>query len=306
MRPLHPALVSALAGSLGLLLSSSLLAQRTFVSAQYGNDANPCSVSLPCRTFGAAITAVAAGGEVVVLDSGGYGPFTVSKAVSVEAPSGVYAGISALSGNAIHVSAGSSDVVVLRGLTIYGLGSSSNGIKFTSGLTLHVERCVIENFFNQGVEANAPSSSTYVKDTISRQNGYGVIFNQGQGSVDHSRFEGNNIAGVSVDGANVTVRDSVSATNGVSGFDAESLGSEDTVLNVYNSVSTGNGADGFYTFKGGTGSVTARVANSSFCENLTYGFAQTSGVTFDSLGNNFVVGNPGGNVSGTITIVSGH
>ena len=42
--------------------------QRTFVSAQRGADANTannCSVTQPCRNFGAAIGVVRAGGEVV-------------------------------------------------------------------------------------------------------------------------------------------------------------------------------------------------------------------------------------------------
>ena len=69
----------------------SVQAQRTYVSAQHGSDSNPCSVTSPCRTFGAAIAAVAAGGEVIVLDSGGYGAVTVTKSVTLEAPAGIYA-----------------------------------------------------------------------------------------------------------------------------------------------------------------------------------------------------------------------
>ena len=49
--------------------------QRTFVSAQHGDDANTaynCSVTLPCRNFNAAVGVVNAGGEVVALDSGGF------------------------------------------------------------------------------------------------------------------------------------------------------------------------------------------------------------------------------------------
>ena len=60
--------------------------QRTFVSAQTGNDANTvnnCSVTQPCRNFNAAVGVVNAGGEVVALDSGGYGAVTISKAVTL-------------------------------------------------------------------------------------------------------------------------------------------------------------------------------------------------------------------------------
>jgi len=65
----------------GLLASTSLAstgtAGRTFVSGQ-GADSNPCSVSAPCRTFGQAISQTATGGEIVVLSSAGYGPFSIS------------------------------------------------------------------------------------------------------------------------------------------------------------------------------------------------------------------------------------
>ena len=65
--------------------------QRTFVSAQTGNDANTannCSLTQPCRNFNAAIGVVNAGGEVVALDSGGYGATTISKAVTLTSPLG--------------------------------------------------------------------------------------------------------------------------------------------------------------------------------------------------------------------------
>src|SRR5438477_9591417 len=104
-------------------------AQRTFVSAASGDDVNPCTRALPCRNFQAAIAQTTSGGEVVVLDSGGYGPVTISQAVSLVAPPGVYAGISVFSGAGITVNAGPSDVVTIRGLTLNGLGGNT-GIEF--------------------------------------------------------------------------------------------------------------------------------------------------------------------------------
>ena len=67
-------------------------AQRTFVASS-GNDANVCSLTLPCRGFAAAVAQTTAGGEVIVLDSGGYGPVTITQSVSLIAPAGVYGGI---------------------------------------------------------------------------------------------------------------------------------------------------------------------------------------------------------------------
>src|SRR5207245_7143697 len=110
---------------------TAALAQRTFVSAATGNDANPCTRTAPCRNFAAAIAQTSPGGEVIVLDSGGYGTFTIAQAISIIAPPGVYAGISVFAGTGITISAGASDVVTLRGLTLTGLGGFA-GIDFNS------------------------------------------------------------------------------------------------------------------------------------------------------------------------------
>lgn len=194
-------------------------AQRTFVSAQRGDDvntANNCSVANPCRSFNSAISVVTAGGEVVALDSGGYGAFTASKAVSVTGPTGVYVAITAFLGNAITVNAGASDTVVLRGLTIKGLGAT-HGINYASGGALHVENCVISDFGNgSGIEANtAANGLLYVKDTFSRGSNYGIRVATASGtivaSIDHVRLEKNHFGLAGASNSFVTIRDSVVA-----------------------------------------------------------------------------------------------
>ena len=67
-------------------------AQRTFVSTK-GVDNPACSLAAPCRAFRRNCSDES-GGEVIVLDSGGYGPVSITQSVSVVAPAGVYAGIS--------------------------------------------------------------------------------------------------------------------------------------------------------------------------------------------------------------------
>src|SRR5438876_3712916 len=86
----------------------ALAVPRVFVSG-LGNDANPGSLTSPKRSFGSALTVTDAGGEIIVLDSAGYGPVTINKSVSIIAPPGVYAGVTVTSGNGITVAAGSSD-----------------------------------------------------------------------------------------------------------------------------------------------------------------------------------------------------
>jgi hypothetical protein len=49
-----------------------------------GNDANPCTRALPCATFAAALSKVAAGGEIDCLTAGDFGNLTISKAVTID------------------------------------------------------------------------------------------------------------------------------------------------------------------------------------------------------------------------------
>ncbi len=90
--------------------------QRSFVSTS-GVDNPTCSITSPCRGFNAAITATAPGGEVIVLDSGGYGQMTITKSLSIIAPPGVYAGISVSVGDGVSILTVPTDAVTLRGLT---------------------------------------------------------------------------------------------------------------------------------------------------------------------------------------------
>jgi Right handed beta helix region len=300
-------------GSLGfavlsLLLPLSAQGQRTFVSAQHGSDVNPCSVTSPCRTFGAAIAAVPAGGEVIVLDSGGYGGVSITKAVAITAPAGIYAGIHVTSGDAITVNAGSSDDVVLRGLTLNG--GPGNGITFVTGSALHIESCLISGFgaaSKAGISLQASSANTFVTDTISRQNQTGFSALDGRASVDHCRFEGNFANGVSMQGADVSLRDSISAGNNYAGFVVFAVGSQNTVSNLYQSTSTNNLIDGLTVYNTGSGFVIVRVGNSAIIENLNYGINNSGGggfVSLGSLGNNMVEGNIAGDTSGAISTLT--
>ena len=68
------------------------LSNRVFISARNGNDSNPCSSILtPCQTIAGAAAQLNPGGEAIVLDSGGYGVVTITKALTIEAPPGVLA-----------------------------------------------------------------------------------------------------------------------------------------------------------------------------------------------------------------------
>src|SRR5262249_46521986 len=145
------------AATLVAMLASSgayALANRTFVSGS-GNDANPCSLGAPCRSFAGAITQTAPGGEIAVLDTAGYGGGAIGHTVSIVNEEGVEAGITVTSGDGITIDASASDIVNLRGLTIVGTGASSgNGITFNSGGVLNIQNCVIRGFTSNSPNGN--------------------------------------------------------------------------------------------------------------------------------------------------------
>jgi hypothetical protein len=290
--------------------------QRTFVSAQQGNDANvaadpPCSTTLPCRQFNVAIGAVLAGGEVVALDTGGYGPVTVTKSVALVAPTGIYASIraQAAGSSAITVSAAGTDTVVLRGLTLVGVGGQT-GINVTSVASLHVEGCVISGFSSRGIFVNlsADGSHIFIKDTIVRNNNRGIQILTTVGtvraSIDNCRAERNSDHGfVASVHSRVTINRSVASGNGSNGFYAASgVAGEETELSCEECVSSNNGAYGFLVDAVLGGLPTIRVSHSSATNNGLFGFAQFVGV-FESLGNNLVRGNTSGDTTGTIAVI---
>src|SRR5207247_6500229 len=96
-------------------------ATRTWVSG-VGDDANPCSRTAPCKTFAGAISKTAAGGEISVLDPGGYGTVTITKSITIDGSS-VVASILNSGVNGVIVN-GSGVTVTLRRIMINGAGTS--------------------------------------------------------------------------------------------------------------------------------------------------------------------------------------
>ena len=108
-------------------------APRTFVSAA-GSDSNPCSFAAPCRHFQAAVAATSTGGEVDALDPAGYGPITISQAITIEGQGWSYIAPPA-GGNGITINAVSGNVSI-HGVSLNGAGKITgitNGIVFNSG-----------------------------------------------------------------------------------------------------------------------------------------------------------------------------
>jgi hypothetical protein len=165
----------------GLSAVPAHAANRTWVSG-HGTDSGTCAFAAPCRTFAFALTQTAASGEIDVLDPGGYGAVTITKAISIANDGVGTTAIGAGSGNAITINAGANDSVHLRGLTIEGLGSGAVGIQFNTGGNLAIENCVIRNFAFAGIYISPSTTSSFsVSNTIvstdflSGAQGFGIL-----------------------------------------------------------------------------------------------------------------------------------
>jgi hypothetical protein len=164
------------------LLAEPAQAQRVFVSAT-GSDGNPCNFASPCRTFQHAHDTAPANGEIDVLDPAGYGPLTITKAISIQGHG--FSGISAISGaTAITINAGASDAVSLRGLLIDGAGTGSAGIQYNTAGSVTIADSVVRNFVNNGIWIFGPGNAVFiVSNTTVSDNGFGGIVVQPQGTV---------------------------------------------------------------------------------------------------------------------------
>jgi len=149
-------------------------ATRTWVSGT-GDDSNSCSRTTPCRTFAGAIARTSTGGEITVLDAGGFNPVVIRKSITIDG-TGVPASILAnlATGITIDIPPGPSHTrrnpreVRIRGLSINGLGSGNNGINVIRAGKVTVEDCVIDGFTHHGI--NVQAGRLFVRNTTIRNN----------------------------------------------------------------------------------------------------------------------------------------
>jgi hypothetical protein len=145
-------------------------AARTFV-ASYGADANTsvnCAPTAPCRTLSAALSVVNSGGEVIVLDSAGYGPvpITITQSVSVITAPGATARMTAF-GNVTAITVNGAGIrVILEGVAIAGSGGAT-GIHFQQGASLSLHRIEVTTDGN-GVVHNAGGGVLAMAESVLR------------------------------------------------------------------------------------------------------------------------------------------
>jgi hypothetical protein len=291
-------------GGLGFLMCitvsvANAQATRTWISG-VGDDANPCSRTAPCKTFAGAISKTAAGGEIDVLDPGGFGAVTITKAITLDG-GGNLSGVLVSGTNGIVVAAGATDTVILRNLDINGTGTGLNGVRFTSGGMLYVENSTIYGFTQKGIDFEPTAASKLSVDrTMVREAAQGglVVKPGPSGSasaiITNSSFERGWYGVRAEDNSVVTVSNSVANGNSHNGFVAASTANP-VSINLDNCVSSNNGNNGLYTI--GSGSIS--ISNSTITNNSTMGINGNVA----SFGNNRNFGNAtNGAPSSTLTL----
>jgi hypothetical protein len=279
--------------------SAGAAAQRTFVSAANGDDTNPCLRLTPCRNFAAAIAQTNPGGEVVVLDSGGYGPVSINQAVSIEAPDGIIAGITTFSGTALEIAAGQTDTVIVRGLTINGLGT---------GAAIDVLQAASFVLLNTHILSGNPvglysNGNTVIKDsTFLHSSDYGLEFQGGGGPplsvvIENCRIQGDSqtALGYSIYALNhvhMAIRNSV-ITNRHTGLFLSSDASTTTDVAIENTLISGNFVGIVYS----TGAV-VRVSNSTITQNQ-FAFVAAGGSLLTRQNNTVIANVTTGSFTGT-------
>jgi hypothetical protein len=146
-------------------------AQRTYVSGM-GDDADPCSLTAPCKTFAGAISKTMLGGEIDVLNTGGFGQVTIVKSITIDG-TGALAGILATgspTGILINITdaTDTAKAVRIRGLALNGGGSAGNGINVMAANKVTVEDSVIDGFTANGI--NVVAGVVFVRNTTIRNN----------------------------------------------------------------------------------------------------------------------------------------
>jgi len=269
-----------------LMVASMAEAQatRTWISG-VGDDVNPCSRTAPCKTFSGDISKTAAGGEINCLDPGGFGAVTIGKSLVIDChytEGGVLAG-----GNGIVVNAGATDVVVLRGLDIFGVNPPTHGVRIIAAGAVHIEDCVIRRFnaANSFGVSFQPSGSTFlfISNSTITQNGNGAsgggINVQPTGTgvgrvvINNSAVRGNSNAGLLVNSTGLT-------GNGIA-------------VVVENSEFTSNGFGIRFLAPPATTGQQGQITNALIAQNSGSGISADGSAVTVRVGNTTIFGNAG-------------
>jgi hypothetical protein len=259
---------------------------RSFVSAE-GSDANNCSANLTCASLAAALAETSPGGEVVILNSGGYQPAIISQPVTITAI-GIDASIAAPSGNALTIT--TSGNVTIAGLSLHGEGTGNDGIFVQNAGVLRLYNVTAEGFANDGVEFDAGGDlSVYNSRLTDNQYGPAITNASARAFVHNVAFDHNSVAGVSAPSGVATIADSPAHFNGA-GF--QSAGGT-LVLAADPAVSNQTGMSAT------AASAVLQFSACAVAQNSLYSYAAFSGASVSGTngGTNLLIGAKSGYLS---------
>jgi hypothetical protein len=197
--------VTTLAASLLIMTfaaASQATVLRAFVSST-GNDANigtNCVQATPCKTFNVAIGAVTPGGELIALDTSGYGPIAnINKAITIATVPGATAFVVAATGTSgFTINGASTDQIILRNINFNGSNAASTtGITHNSG-NVSIDNCTFQQLANAITIVNAKmdlrNSALTNNTTAVRVSGVGTDTQGGSAATALLTISGGSIA----------------------------------------------------------------------------------------------------------------
>jgi hypothetical protein len=269
-------------------------ATRTWVSG-VGDDANPCSRTAPCKTFAGAISKTATCGEISVLDPGGFGAVTITKAITING-TGTLAGILASLTNGVIVNPPAGDTVILRDISINGACNGFNGIRFIGGKTLMVDHCWIYGFAQNGIDVvKGTDASLKIIDSVIENctlDGITISTTAGQvrSTIDRTRIM-NCANGLHArNSSRVIARNSVFSHNSVNGVFADATAAFATIR-VWESIISNNVGNGVRAGNAGGGGSGMEISLNQINHNTGNGVLVGTGGAVDTFMNNSIKGN---------------
>jgi hypothetical protein len=280
--------------TMALLFLASPATAQLWVSPT-GNDANVCSTASPCATFQGAISKGTVS-QINCLASGSYGSVIITASITIDCGAGNVGNIVVSSNAAITIDTASAANIILRHLSLNGLGSTHVGVginSFPSG-SLTLDNCVVQGFTNDGVGfgTTAGRGLLQISNTQILNSNFGILVAPSNGQVDTvtlTRVElgGNSTAGLILETADTgvivgTMRDSIVSASQIG------VGSSATQVffTIEESSIVANTSNGIHSFSAGSN---INVTGSTISGNGT-GLLATSG-NIISFGNNTLNGN---------------
>lgn len=271
---------AALRGILPLMLAAGTAHSATIVTyvSGTGTNAGSCSFTAPCRTVQFALGQTLVNGAVHALDAADYGAVAIGRAVRLVGVPG--ASLTRQASAPVVEITKAAGKVEISGFIIdggYNPTISVRGIDSQIG-NITIKNCIVRNTGNNiGININAQvPGEAIVEDTIIEHVGKtGLGFNSSPGTL-----------------AGKVTRVTVAYT-GVSGL---IVGGATTKVSVFDSHFSHNGTDGIIVSSGAV--VALHNVSSSFNGGFGLRIFQATAL---SAGNNSMMGNTSGDISGTLT-----